>query len=118
MEEMRLFEVGFKKKPYGTGYFSKFYVVASDGEEAIEKARKWLHLEHLNWWTESGREERKWDLASPDFEKLELPEEEFDSWCESNNSYDEELDKHLIKDIEGIRSVMLAKVYDVGNTIV
>jgi hypothetical protein len=43
MNEMKLFEVGFKEKlNSNSSYFSKVYVVAEDAIEAQEKVRQWL----------------------------------------------------------------------------
>lgn len=122
MEEMRLFEVGFKEGRHKSGYYEKFYVVAEGGEKAIEKARKWLEQEHYRWWKEEGRMMEKWELASPAIEKSGLTietDEQFENWCTANSlSYNEELTEKLENTLKFIASLQLAKLYDVGNAIV
>ena len=57
MIEMRLWEVGFKEELHHSSYAYKFYVVASDAEEAERKGREYIVGEIDSWFYSEEHEE-------------------------------------------------------------
>ena len=101
MKEMRLFEVGFKDGPSTTSYEYKFNVAADDSGEAEEMARAWIMENHIEWWEETGREDEI-EYRKREKRDTSVPAMSF--------VLDEELDR--------LRGLRLAKLYDVGTLIV
>jgi hypothetical protein len=101
MKEMRLFEIGLKEDPRRSGYEEKFNVAAEDAHEAEEKARAWLLESHIAWWEEEGR-----------------IMEEVDMEAENIKPTVEALSFALEEQLDVIRGMHLAKLYDIGTLIV
>ena len=101
MKAMRLFEIGLKEDPRRSGYEEKFNVAAEEAHEAEEKARAWLLESHIEWWEEEGRMTEETDMEAQDIEPTV-----------------EALSFALEKQLDVIRGMHLAKLYDIGTLIV
>ena len=101
MKEMRLFEVGLKNRPRDTSYSYKYNVAAEDAHDAEDKVRGFILEDHIAWWEEDGRV---------------MAEEEMEADGEEPTV--SALDNRLREQLEDLKSLCLAKLYDVGTLIV
>ena len=122
MKEMRLFEIGFKEKPYHTSYSEKFYVAAGDAEEALEKAKAWIDAGWQKWWKEDGEIDAQVEILYDEMKETFGNDDVPDKWIEKrfkdNPVLQGELAKRRTEAMNRSGFLSLAKLLDVGEVIV
>ena len=115
MKEMRLFEVGFKENQDRSGYEEKVNVAATDADEAATKARQWLVDKTNSWWEGGGREDM---MIMAYTEDKDNPSEMSDEEIMSSKKYQGLAQKDFDNELERVKKMHLAKLYDIGTLIV
>lgn len=115
MDEMRLFEVGFKDKPDSGSYYEKLYIGADDALTAVEKARQHLMSKMHEWWANGGKEDMTFTEYGEDKEAVEGLS---DNEILATEKYQEAATRIFAEQKEEIDDLHLARVQDVGNLVV
>ncbi len=115
MDEMRLFEVGFKDRPDSGSYYEKLYVGADDALTAVENTRQHLMNKMHEWWANGGKEDMMFTEYTEDKEaEVDIADEEI----LSTRKYQEAATRTFAEQKEEIDNLHLARVQDVGTLVV
>ena len=115
MDEMRLFEVGFKDKPNSGSYYEKLYVGTADAFTAAENARLHLMNKMHEWWANGGKEDT---IFSEYAEDKDAEEDLSDEEILATEKYREAATRVFAEQKEEIDNLYLARVQDVGELVV